>query len=152
VCAGSLRRNPGYVAQVRQMIGQSALGDRVRLVGPKTGEQLATTYAAADLVVLASRAETYGMVVTEALARGIPVLATAAGAVPETLGHAPDGSVPGLLVPPGDTTALGGALRRWLGEHDLRSRLKTSALHRRGMLQGWGETSRTLAGVLERLR
>jgi glycosyltransferase involved in cell wall biosynthesis len=152
VCVGSLRRNPGYVAQVRQLIGQSALGDRVRLVGPKTGEQLAATYATADLVVLASRAETYGMVITEALARGIPVLATAAGAVPETLGHAPDGSVPGLLVPPGDPTALAGGLRRWLGEHDLRSRLKASAVHRRSMLEGWGETSRTLAGVLERLR
>ena len=54
------------------------------------------------------------MVVTEALARGIPVLATAVGGLPEALGRAPDGSLPGLLVPPDDPAALAGALRRWL--------------------------------------
>ncbi len=58
----------------------------VRFAGPLTGAELAASYAAADLLVLPSRAETYGMVVTEALARGIPVLATAVDGVPEALG------------------------------------------------------------------
>jgi glycosyltransferase involved in cell wall biosynthesis len=152
VCAGALHRDPEYVSQIRDAIRKSGLDDRVHLVGPRTGDQLAATYAAADLLVLASRAETYGMVVPEALARGIPVLATTAGGVPETVGHAPDGNLPGLLVPPDDPTALAEALRRWLGEHEVRRRVKISASQRRGMLDGWAETSRKLAGVLEQLR
>ena len=77
--------------------------------------ELDRAYAAADLLVLASRAETYGMVVTEALARGLPVVAADVGGVTEALGHGEDGTRPGLLVPPGDAAALGAALRSWLG-------------------------------------
>ncbi|WP_052746005.1 glycosyltransferase family 4 protein [Allosalinactinospora lopnorensis] len=152
VCVGPLRRDPAYVAQLRQMIEQSGLGDRVYLEGPQTGERLAATYAAADLVVLASRVETYGMVVTEALARGIPVLATAVGGVPETLGQAPDGSVPGILVPPEDPAALAEALRRWFGDDSLRRSLRSAACHMRGILDKWEQTSHNLAGMLEELR
>jgi glycosyltransferase involved in cell wall biosynthesis len=61
---------------------------------------LAHAYAAAGVLVLASSSETYGMVVTDALARGRPVIATAVGGLPEALGQASDGRRPGLLVPP----------------------------------------------------
>ncbi|MFC7380667.1 glycosyltransferase family 4 protein [Sphaerisporangium rhizosphaerae] len=149
---GTLNRRPEYVTHLRELIASLGLEDRVRLAGPRTGEALAASYAAADLVVLASRGETYGMVVTEALARGIPVLATAVDAVPETLGHAPDGGVPGVLTPPEDPAALADALRRWLGEPGLRKRIKGSACDRRDMLDGWDVTSRRMAEVLERLR
>lgn len=151
-CVGSLSRAPGYVDRLRRQIATAGLGDRVRLVGPRTGAELAACYATADLVVLPSRAETYGMVVTEALARGIAVLATGVGGVPEALGHARDGSLPGLLVPAGDPVALAGALRRWLGEPELRARLRSSARDRRATLHGWEVTSRTVANVLLRLR
>ncbi|GGK63785.1 glycosyl transferase [Sphaerisporangium melleum] len=149
---GSLSREPGYVTRLRELIAALGLADRVRLAGPRTGEALAASYAAADLVVLASRGETYGMVVTEALARGIPVLATAVDAVPETLGRARDGGVPGLLTPPEDPVALADALRRWLAEPGLRQRIKRSACDRRDMLDGWDVTSRRMAEVLERVR
>ena len=76
------------------------------LTGPRTGRELEASYAAADVLVLASRAETYGMVVTEALARALPVLAPDVGGVPEALGVTPDGRRPGLLLPPGDVDAL----------------------------------------------
>jgi glycosyltransferase involved in cell wall biosynthesis len=151
-CVGPVRRDPGYVERLRGLIERLGLTDRMSLPGPRTGEDLAASYAAADLVVLPSHAETYGMVVTEALARGIPVLATAVGAVAETVGQAPDGSVPGMLVPPGDATALTGALRRYLTESGLRDRLRASARDRRRMLDGWDTTSQRLAGVLARLR
>ena len=110
-CVGSLDRDPAFAAEVRR----HALRERVRFVGPRTGAELDRAYAAADLLVLASHAETYGMVVTEALARGVPVLATDVGGVPEALGHGA-----GLLVPPGDPAALGAALRAWLGDAELR--------------------------------
>ncbi|MDT7608610.1 MAG: hypothetical protein QOG96_3113 [Pseudonocardiales bacterium] len=148
---GPLRRDPAHVAAVRRTIERHGLGDRVRLTGPRTGTRLATSYAEADLLVLPSRVESYGMVVTEALARGIPVLAAAVGGVPETLGHDPDGAVPGILVPPDDVPALAGALRHWFGVPAPRDRLRRAARARRGTLDGWEVTSRCLAGVLEQL-
>jgi len=148
---GPLSRDPGHVAAVRSMIERHGLGERVRLTGPKTGERLEAAYAEADLLVLPSRVEAYGMVVTEALARGIPVLAAAVGGVPRSLGHDPDGRVPGILVPPADVEALAGALRRWLGDSELRDLLRGSAQRRRDTLDGWGVTSRCLAEVLEPL-
>jgi glycosyltransferase involved in cell wall biosynthesis len=140
-CVGSLTRDPEFAARIR------ATG-LVRLVGPRTGDALAAAYADADLLVLPSRGETYGMVVTEALARGIPVLASDVYGLPEALGHAPDGSAPGLLVPPGDAEALAGALRRWLTGPELRHRLRRAARERRDTLTGWAVTARTIAGVL----
>jgi glycosyltransferase involved in cell wall biosynthesis len=139
VCVGSLTRDPAFVA---------ALPPGARLTGPLTGADLDAAYAGADLLVLPSRAETYGMVVTEALARGIPVLATDVGGVPEALGRAPDGGLPGLLVPPGDGVALRAALVRWLGDAGLRDRLRAAAVGRRDTLTGWDETAATVADVL----
>lgn len=149
---GPLRRDPDYVAKVRARIERHGLGDRVRLTGPRTGAALARAYADADLFVLPSRHETYGMVVTEALARALPVVATTAGALPDTLGHAPDGTVPGLLVPPGDPDALADALRLWHRDAELRQRLRTAARQRRDTLRGWSQTARAVAGVLARVR
>ncbi|MFC4496504.1 glycosyltransferase family 4 protein [Streptomyces ovatisporus] len=149
---GSLDRDPRYTEELRGVVRRSGLGDRVRLSGPLTGRPLAEAYDAADLFVLASHAETYGMVFTEALSRGIPVLATAAGAVRDTVGAAPDGSVPGILVPPGDGDALAGALRSWLTEPTIRRLVTTSARRRRDGLQGWPGASHRLDEVLESLR
>lgn len=148
---GPLRREPAYVVRVRRLVERRGLGDRIRLTGPLTGEQLAAEYAAADLFVLASRHETYGMVVTEALARALPVLTTTAGALPDTLGTARDGTVPGLLVPPDDAGALADALRDWFGDSELRQRLRAAARQRRGTLTGWSATARTVSGVLTRV-
>ena len=147
---GPVRRDPVHVAVVRAAIGRHGLDARVRMTGPKTGTALDAAYAAADLVVVPSRAETYGMVVTEALVRGIPVLATDAGGLPETLGHDADGRVPGLLVPVDDPGAFGGALWSWLEEPLLRNGLRRSARERRGMLHGWEVTSRCVIKALER--
>ena len=121
----------------------------IHFVGPKAGDELSAAYANADLVVLPSRAETYGMVVTEALARAVPVLAADVGGVGEALGRAPDGSLPGLLIPPADPAALAAALRAWLTEPGLRIRLRAAAQARRDTLPSWTETARRLTGVLD---
>ncbi|MFJ8079616.1 glycosyltransferase family 4 protein [Streptomyces sp. NPDC096205] len=150
-CVGALSQDPSYVTHLRALIDRHGLADRVRLAGPQAGAALDASYAAADLMVLTSYAETYGMAVTEALARGIPVLATDVGGVPEAVGRAPDGGVPGILVPPEDPAALAAELRGWFGEPDVRRRLKSAARSRRTALGGWATTARTLAGVLHRL-
>ena len=147
-CVGSLDRDPAFADGVRRATRTQGLADRVRFAGPRTGADLDRAYAAADLLVLASHAETYGMVVTEALARGLPVLAAEVGGVSEALGHADDGTRPGLLVPAGDPVALGAALRAWLGDAALRGRLRRAARERRASLRGWPATTSALAGVL----
>jgi glycosyltransferase involved in cell wall biosynthesis len=148
---GPLRRDPAHVAAVRHGIERHGLGGRLRLTGPRTGGQLAAAYSAADLLVLPSRTESYGMVVTEALARGIPVLAAAVGGVPDALGTDPEGRVPGIVVPAADVSALAAALRRWLREPALRQELRQAARVQRGRLDGWEATLRCLTGVLDQL-
>jgi glycosyltransferase involved in cell wall biosynthesis len=88
------------------------------------------------------------MVVTEALARGLPVLVADVGGVTEAVGHGDDGTRPGLLIAPGDPSALGAALRRWLGDARLRARLRRAARQRRASLRGWPATTSVVAGVL----
>lgn len=149
-CVGALAAT-GHVDRVRSRIAGHRLADRIRLVGPRAGAALAQVYAEADLLVLPSHAETYGMVVTEALARAVPVLATEVGGVPQALGRAGDGTVPGMLVPPGDPVALGAALRGWLTDADRRARLRVAAADRRAALPSWSETSAAVAAVLAEL-
>ncbi|MEV5318853.1 glycosyltransferase family 4 protein [Streptomyces sp. NPDC052687] len=151
VCVGGLTQDPEYVARLRAVIDSHGLTHRIHLAGPQSGAVLDASYAAADLMVLTSYAETYGMAVTEALARGIPVLATDVGGLPEAVGRAPDGGVPGILVPPEDPAALAAELRGWFGEPDVRRRLKAAARGRRAALDGWATTARSLAGILGRL-
>ena len=148
VCVGSLDRDPVFVERLRRRALDAGLSDRVCLMGAQTGSDLARSYASADLLVLASRAETYGMVITEALARGLPVVASEVGGLTEALGHGADAIRPGLLVPPDDAVALGAALRSWLGDAELRGRLRRAARERRESLSGWSTTASVLAGVL----
>lgn len=147
-CAGALTLDPGLAQRLVRHAQASGIAGRVRFVGPLAGVDLERLYAASDVLLLASRAETYGLVVTEALARGLPALAMSVGGVPEALGHAPEGSRPGLLVPPGDPRALAGALRSWLTEPELRELLRTAARGRRLTLPPWSATSRRIADIL----
>jgi glycosyltransferase involved in cell wall biosynthesis len=147
-CVGTLHREPAYVERLRQRAEASGISERVCFVGTRIGDDLAQAYAAADVLVLASRAETYGMVVTEALARGLPVIATAVGGVPEALGRTTDGRRPGLLVRPDDSGALASALRNWLVDADLRQRLREAARDRRSTLSGWDRPTDRISHVL----
>ena len=137
-------RGVGSTALEPDLAGR--VGRTVRLTGPMTRAELDATYAQADLLVLASRAETYGMVVAEALAHGVPVIATAVGGVPEALGEG------GVLVPPGDPVALATALRRWLTDHEHRTVLRSAARDRRTSLAGWDRTAGLVARALEAAR
>jgi glycosyltransferase involved in cell wall biosynthesis len=144
---GALDRAPEYVDRVRTLA--AGVAGRIEFAGTRTGAALDHTYQQADLLVLPSLAETYGMVVTEALARGVPVLGTRVAGVPEALGTAPDGTLPGALVPPGDPQALAAALRRWLCDPALRHEWRSAAQARRAGLQGWDCTTRRWSEVLD---
>jgi glycosyltransferase involved in cell wall biosynthesis len=153
VLAGSLERDPDFVSQLQARISRLGYGHRVRLAGVLTGETLSHAYASADLLVAPSRSETYGMAVTEALAHGVPVIAAAVGGLPEALGCAADGTLPGQLIPSGDAAALAASIRDWLGDEHLRHRLRTAAGQRRSNLRSWEQTTQEIANALtSRLR
>ena len=146
---GTVNRAPEFVDRLRLRARTLGLADRVPVVGPRTGAELVASYAAADALVLASRAESYGMVVTEALAHGLPVLATEVGGLPEALGHAPDGRRPGILMRPDDVDSIASSLRRWLADRDVRHDLRAAALQRRIGLPGWPVTADRVGRVLD---
>ena len=78
------------------------------------------------------------------------MIATEVGGVPEALGVAPDGTRPGILIPPDDPAALAAALRAWLTDAGLRDRLRAAATARRTTLPTWDDTARRLSEVLDR--
>ena len=147
-CVGRLDRDRAFVQRLRRSSIDDGLDNRLHFQGPRAGAELDSSYAGADLMVLASRAESYGMVITEALAHGLPVVVTEIGGVTEALGYGSDGSRPGLLVPPDDPAALAGALRAWLTDPELRRRLRWAARARRESLRRWSDTAAVLADVL----
>jgi Glycosyl transferases group 1 len=148
VCAGSVERDPVFAEKIRRRAREAGLADRVHLAGARTGADLDHLYAAADLLVLASRAESYGMVVTEALARAVPVLVAEVGGLAGAVGHGANGIRPGLLVAPEDPVGLAAALRAWLSDAELRARLRQAARERRPSLRSWSTTASALAAVL----
>ncbi|MGD9961529.1 glycosyltransferase family 4 protein [Nocardioides sp.] len=150
-CVGALDLQPEFVQRLRRQVADYGLTGRVSFAGPRTGPTLEEAYAAADVLVSASRTESYGMVVTEALARGLPVIATRVGGHPEALGRTTRGVLPGLLVAPDDAAALSEALGRWLGDPVLRSSLRVAAAERRGSLTGWSATAAEVSRVLRQV-
>jgi glycosyltransferase involved in cell wall biosynthesis len=148
-CVGGLDREPAFAETLRRDAARGGLADRITFTGPLVGAELDGCYSAADLLVSASRGETYGMVVAEAIARGVPVVATAVGGVPDTVGCDREGHRPGLLVPPEDPLALAAAIRRWLDDESLRVALRRSAMLRRAALPSWAAGARQVAAVLE---
>ena len=148
VLAGPLDRDPDFVEQLRTRITHLGYGHRIRLSGVLTSAELSHAYTTADLLVAPSRAETYGMAVTEALAHGLPVIAAAVGGLPEALGSTTDGTRPGPLVPSGDPAALAAALGDWLGDERHRHRLRAAARQRRSTLRGWEQTTQEVANAL----
>jgi glycosyltransferase involved in cell wall biosynthesis len=146
-CAGSLTRDPATVARVRATVEECHLGDRVSLAGELDAEQLEEHYLRADVFVLATLRETYGMAVAEALAHGLPIVSTSTGAIPALVG-----TDAGLLVGPGDVQGLSRALSRVIGDADLRAQLAAGARRVRSSLPSWDQAVDHFASALESLR
>src|SRR5439155_9098321 len=106
VVVGDRERSPETTRRLHIEIARHDLAGRIEFTGAIAPERLGAFYDAADLFVLASRFEGYGMAFTEAIAHGVPVVGTSAGAIPDTV---PRGA--GMLLPPDDADALAAALR-----------------------------------------
>ena len=142
--AGDRTRNPAAAARLDADIAAHGLGDRVAVLGAVPPERIIELYLASDVFVLASRFEGYGMVLAEAIAHGLPVVSTMAGAIPDTV---PAGT--GLLVPPDDVAALAQALRRLISDRAERQRLAMNARAAAAQLPTWQDSARLFAGAIE---
>lgn len=143
VLIGDPARDPAYAARVRRAIaGSPMLRARVSVRGLVSEGALADALADTDALVLSSSLEGYGMVLTEAIHAGVPVIATRGGAVAEVV---QDGAEALLC----DTTqALGEALRRFLGDASLRERMRAAAETRAPSLPTWDQTAEAVRAAL----
>ncbi|MBV9633669.1 MAG: glycosyltransferase family 4 protein, partial [Methylobacteriaceae bacterium] len=140
---GSLDRDRGASRALEAQIAAADLGDRIRLHGEVSEAELAAAYDGADVFVSPSLYEGYGMVLGEAMARGLPIVTTTGGAAGETV---PAGA--GLKVPPGDILALRAALDRIIADRQLRTRLGEGSWSAGQRLPTWDETTARIAAVL----
>ncbi|RKT46250.1 glycosyltransferase family 4 protein [Thiocapsa rosea] len=143
-CVGSLTRCPATSAAVQRFSDQSGLSERVRFTGEVDESQLAALYHRADLFVLPTRFEGYGMVLTEALARGLPIVSTRTGPIPSLVPRDA-----GLLVEPDDPAALRAALARVLDDSGLRAGLVAGARSALPRLRSWDAASTDFMDVLD---
>lgn len=141
--AGSLERAPDCATALRGQIAAAGLSERVTLAGAVTPDALERLYAQADLAVSASLFEGYGMALTEALARGLPLVATIGGAAAETV---PAGA--GRAVPPGDAPALAAGLRELIADPESRAKAAAASRAAGSRLPDWPETAAAVATAL----
>ncbi|MEE2638217.1 MAG: glycosyltransferase family 4 protein [Acidobacteriota bacterium] len=149
ICVGSLERAPRYAADVQRLARARGLGSRIVFAGECDTDTLGRFYREASLFVLPSHYEGYGMVLTEALARGLPVVSTTGGAIPDTVPAAAS-----VLVPPGDEMALADALRGVIAGSegaDCRERLGVAARQHARSLPDWSAASRGFADAVREL-
>jgi glycosyltransferase involved in cell wall biosynthesis len=147
VCVGSTQRSPQTAQALRHQIQSVALGDRVRIRGELDGSALEECFAAADLFVLPTHYEGYGMAVAEALAHGLPVVASRTGAIPELV-------LPkaGRVVEPGDPNSLRTALAEVLTDRDAYAALMEGARAARNRLPRWPEACLQAAKTLDAVK
>lgn len=132
------------VNALQSQIGAYGLTDRVQLMGAVRERDLDALYAGSDLFVMSSLFEGYGMVLAEAMVRGLPIVTTTGGAASQTV---PDGAA--IKVPPGDADTLAAALDRAMSDPALRHDLAEAAWTAGQSLPLWEDTARIIAGCLE---
>jgi glycosyltransferase involved in cell wall biosynthesis len=144
VIAGDRTRDRATADAVAAQIAAMGLGARVSMHGAVAEDELARLYAEADMFVLASRHEGYGMAFAEAINHGLPIVGTRAGAIPETV---PPGA--GILVDPDDVAALATALRTMIADPRARENHATAARTAAAQLPRWDATARIFLSVIE---
>ncbi len=145
-CIGSITRDEAHVARVRRAIAAAGFEARVTLRDEIPQEKLGAAYDSADLFVLPSYHEGYGMALAEALAHGLPVIASNAGAIPELV---PPSA--GVLVPAGDVALLAAALSQLLDDRDALARLAQGAAKAGAALPDWPQAVTRWHDEIERL-
>ncbi|TBW51551.1 glycosyltransferase family 1 protein [Marinobacter halodurans] len=144
--AGSLDRHPSYVETLYRQIQEAGLEDRVHCVGELDDSGLDRAYRSADIFVLPSWYEGYGMVITEAMAYGLPVITTTGGALAHTAS-----SDAAIKVTPGDVVALTAALRQLMTMPGRLQQLLAGAASERRALPSWDDAAATFRSAVANL-
>lgn len=144
---GPTDRDPATFAALDALVARHGLRDRIRFTGAVDAPTRDAILAQSDIFVSSSLYEGYGMSLAEALARGLPLVASTGGAAAETV---PDDAA--LKVPPGDLEALTAALARILDDAALRTRLAAASRAAGARLPTWDDTTARIASVLARTR
>lgn len=131
-----------------RLVRKYGLEDAVTLTGNIEREALARLYAGAEIAVVPSLYEGFGLPAAEAMSSGLPVVSTTAGALPEVVGK---DKGTGFLVPPADAPALAGALRRLLGNEQLRRRMGKAGRQRVERNFSWQQSAKKTVQVYEEL-
>lgn len=140
---GSLTLDPEEVAHLRSAIDFSGLTSQIELAGAVDDKDLDDAYARADVFVMSSRFEGFGMVLTEAMARGLPIVTTKVGSAMEII---PDAAA--MMVEPGDIAGLKSALRTVIVDQTIRTSLALHAWQAAASLPDWDDTAGFIAQVL----
>ncbi|KZL25206.1 MULTISPECIES: glycosyltransferase family 4 protein [unclassified Pseudovibrio] len=141
---GETRFDPEYASQVRSQIKKHDLTERIRVHGGIPKAELTGFYQSADLFVLPTYYEGYGMAFAEAMSFGLPIIASGEGAVASTVPP-----TAGFHVGAGDPLALGKAIKTLLQNKELRSQLSTGALAAARALPDWNDSAKAFACTLE---
>mgnify|MGYP006430265157 CR=1 FL=1 len=136
--------NPDYAAAIAAQRDRLALAERVEVCGAIDADELDAAYRTADLFILPSVYEGFGMVVSEAVAHGLPVVTTTGGALATTL---PEGA--GIAVRPDDAEALATALADVLDHPERRHDLARGARRARDQLDSWNQSVAAFIDLLE---
>jgi glycosyltransferase involved in cell wall biosynthesis len=123
VVVGRLRTD----SPVKAVLSRLGLGDAVEFVSGESDDRLVERYAESSLAVVPSLYEGFSLPATEAMACGVPLVATSGGALGEVAGADNESA---LIVPPGDPEALATAIRRLLDDAGLRCRLGATGRRR----------------------
>ena len=144
---GDDQRAAETVTQLTALIAQCGLTDRVQLLGAQPREALNHHYQQADVFVLASHYEGYGMAYAEALAWGLPTIGTNGGASAQTLD-----TPAARVVPTNDAPSLAMALRDLMTDERTRADMRAAALKHASALPTWSSVGERFARALNRMR
>ncbi len=130
------------IVELRRLVHEHRLEDKVDFVGSQEQQRLAVYYNAADVCAVPSLTESFGLVALEAMACGTPVVGTRVGGLQTVI----ENDVSGLLVPAGDAVALAEAMARMLLDHALRLRLAAGA-RERAKAYSWHRVGEAIAAL-----
>jgi glycosyltransferase involved in cell wall biosynthesis len=142
-CIGSRDRSPATTTRLEAQVAALGLQERVLFEDDVPQAALRDAYAAADLFVLPTLYEGFGMVVAEAIASGLPVVATATGAIPALVP-----ADAGVVVPTGDVAALRAALARLLADAGQLESFAQGARRAAATARSWETAAREMSSLL----